>query len=109
MKEESKLKIEKEEKDSEHEEKLESIEEYTTPKVKHEENSEHEGPFENKEEKMERKEITIPILDGEDYSMWKERITMYLKMKKCDVVITRAKVAADKDDWEENDLKVETT
>ena len=30
---------------------------------------------------------------------------MYLKLKKCDVVITRAKVAADKDDWEEKDLK----
>ena len=28
-----------------------------------------------------------------------------LKTEKCDVVITRAKVAADKDDWEEKDLK----
>ena len=54
---------------------------------------------------MERKEVTIPVFDGEDYSMWKKRITMYLKLKKCDVVITRAKVAADKDDWEEKDLK----
>ena len=54
---------------------------------------------------MERKEITIPVFYGEDYNKWKKRITMYLKMKKCDVVITRAKVAADKDDWEESDLK----
>ena len=30
---------------------------------------------------------------------------MYLQFKKCDVVITRAKVAADKDDWEEKGLK----
>ena len=30
---------------------------------------------------------------------------MYRKMKKYDVVITRAAVAADKDDWEESDLK----
>ena len=30
---------------------------------------------------------------------------MYLKMRRCDVVITRAKVAADKDDWKESDLK----
>ena len=48
--------------------------------------------------------MTIPVFDGEDFSMWKKRITMYLKMKKCDVAITKAKVAADKDDWEESDL-----
>ena len=83
-----------------------SIEEETTLKVKQEEDSEHERTFENKEDTMERKEITIPVFDGEDYSMWKKRITMYLKMKKCDVVITRAKVATDKDDWEDKDLKV---
>lgn len=54
---------------------------------------------------MERKEITIPVFDGEDYSMWKKRITMFLKLKRCDEVITRAKVATDKEDWNENDLK----
>ena len=54
---------------------------------------------------MVRKEITIPVVDGEDYSMWKKRITMYLKMKKHDVVITRAKISADKGDWEESELK----
>ena len=30
---------------------------------------------------------------------------MYLKLKKCDVVITRAKVDTDKEDWDESDLK----
>ena len=58
------MKIEKEEKDSEHEGKLKSIEEDTTPKVKQKENSEHEGTFEYKEDKMERKEIMIPVFDG---------------------------------------------
>ena len=82
MKEESKLKIEKAEKDSEQEGKLESIEEDTTPKVKQGENSEHEGTFENRENKMKRTEITIPVFNGEDHSMCNKRITMYLKMKK---------------------------
>ena len=69
MEEESKLQIEQEEK-SEHEGTFEtSIEEETTVKVKHEEDSEHERTFENKENKMERKEVTIPVFDGEDYGM----------------------------------------
>ena len=58
------------------------LKEETTLEVKHEENSEHEGTFEKEEDKMERKEVTIPVFDGEDYSMWKKRITMYLKLKK---------------------------
>ena len=92
MDEESKLKIKQEIK-SEHEGKFGApIEEETTLEVKHKENSEHEGTFENEEDTMERKEVTIPVFDGEDYSMWKKRITMYLKLKKCDVVITRARV-----------------
>ena len=105
MDEESKLKIEQEVK-SEYEGTFGTpIEEETTLEVKHEENSEHEGTFENEEDTMERKEVTIPVFDGEDYSMWKKRITMYLKLKKCDVVITRARATADKEDWEEKDLK----
>ncbi|KAG7196367.1 hypothetical protein KM043_018856 [Ampulex compressa] len=45
-------------------------------------------------------DITIPVFDGEDYGSWKKRITMFLKMKKCDVVITREKINTDKeDDW----------
>ena len=84
MEEESKFKIEQEEK-SEHEGTSEIfITEETTLEVKHEENSEYEGTFENGDDKMKRKEVTIPVFDGDDYSMWKKRITMYLKLKKCD-------------------------
>ena len=64
MDEESKLKIEQEEK-SEHEGTFEtSIEEETTLEVKQEENSEHEGTFENEKDKMGIKEVTIPVFDG---------------------------------------------
>lgn len=72
-----------------------------------EEDSEHEGTFENEEEeKMAGKcEITIPVFNGEDYSMWKKRITLYLKFKKCNDVITRGKVVTDKEDWDDRDLK----
>jgi len=49
--------------------------------------------------------IQIPVFDGEAYSMWKKRITMFLKLKKCDIVITRQKAIADEDDWDKNDLK----
>ena len=103
--EETILEVKHEEK-SEHEGKFEtSSEEETILEVKHEENSEHEGTFENEEDTMERKEVTIPVFDGKDYSMWKKRITMYLKLKKCDVVITRARVATDKEDWDASYLK----
>lgn len=62
------------------------MENSTTPEVKQEgkseeEYSEHEGTFENKEDNMEKKDISIPVFDGEDYSMWKKRITMFLKFK----------------------------
>ena len=50
-------------------------------------------------------DITILVFDGEDYSMWKKRITMYLKFKKCDEVIKREKVTTDKEDWDEKKLK----
>ena len=52
-----------------------------------------------------RCDITIPVFDGEDYSMRKKRITMYLKFKKCDEVIKREKATADKEEWDEKDLK----
>lgn len=55
------------------------------------EDSEHKGTFENQEDKMEKKEIHIPVFDGEDYGMWKKRIIMYLKLKKCNEVIEREK------------------
>lgn len=85
------------------------MENSTTPEVeqegKSEEYSEHEGTFENKEDNMEKKDISIPVFDGEDYSMWKKRITMFLKFKKCDSVITREKAASDKPEWDDQDLK----
>ena len=69
-------------------------------------NSEHEGTFENYEDKMAGKcEITIPVFDGEDYGMWKKRMTLYLKFKKYHEVVEREKVATDRDDWDEKDLK----
>lgn len=55
---------------------------------------------------MAKNEIVIPVFDGEDYSMWKKRLTMFLKMKKCEIVIERAKVSTDKENWDETDLKV---
>ena len=56
-----------------------------------------------KEENMQ--EVKIPIFDGQEYSNWKKRILMYLKMKKCDSVVTRAKVETDKVDWDEKDVQ----
>lgn len=40
----------------------------------------------------------IPVFNAEDYGSWKKRITMYLRMKKCDMVITREKLSTDNDD-----------
>lgn len=54
---------------------------------------------------MERKNITIPVFNGENYRMWKKRITMFLRLKGCDTVITRVKINADNADWDKNDLK----
>lgn len=55
---------------------------------------------------MKKKDILI-VFDGEDYSMWKKRIKMFLKFKKCDTVITKEKAASDRDEeWDEQDLKV---
>jgi len=60
---------------------------------------------ENKEEKM-AEEIKIHIFDGRDYSIWKKRILLYLRWKKCDKVAKREKLATDKENtWEENNLK----
>lgn len=54
---------------------------------------------------MAKNEITIPVFDGENYDMWKKRISMFLKLKKCEIVIARAKTEDDEDPWDENDLK----
>ena len=77
--------------------------------VKEEESEEEFFDTENKDIKIKmetkvQETIRIPIFDGQDYSNWKRRITMYLKMKECEVVITRAKTAADKEKWD-NQIK----
>ena len=33
--------------------------------------------------------MTLPIFDGSDYAMWKKRLTVFLKLKKCKKVIQR--------------------
>ena len=53
---------------------------------------------------MERSKIMIPIFDGEDYGMWKQRITMFLRYKECEIVTTR-KTETDSEDWDKKDLK----
>lgn len=51
-------------------------------------------------------DLVIPVFDGEDYGSWKKRVMMYLKLKKCDTVVTRRMSASDKEDeWEEKNLK----
>lgn len=52
---------------------------------------------------MERKDITIPVFNGEDYRIWKKRITTFLRFKGCDSVITRVKTNTDNADWDKND------
>ena len=47
---------------------------------------------------MERSEIVIPIFDGNDYGMWKQRITMFLRYKECEIVTTRVKTETDSED-----------
>ena len=54
---------------------------------------------------MERSEIMIPVFDGEDYSMWKQSITMFLRYKECEIVTTRVKTETDSEDWDKRDLK----
>ena len=54
---------------------------------------------------MERLEIMIPIFDGEDYDMWKQRITTFLRYKECEIVSTRVKTETDSEDWNKKDLK----
>ena len=64
----------------------------------------HRGEKKNMASKEDHTSIKIPVFDGENYSMWK-KITLYLKLKKCEETITRKKVTADKEDWDEKDLK----
>ena len=56
-----------------------------------------------KEENM--REVKIPIFDGQEYSNWKKRKLMYLKMRKSEIVVKRAKTEGDKVDWNEKDVQ----
>ena len=39
------------------------------------------------------------------YGMWKQRITMFLKYRECEVVTTRVKTETDSEDWDKKDPK----
>ena len=39
------------------------------------------------------------------YGMWKQRITMFLRYKECEIVTTRVKTETDNEDWDKKDLK----
>jgi len=54
---------------------------------------------------MAQNEVKIPVFDGQDYGMWKKRITVFLKMKNCNENIERKKETTDRDDWDNNDIK----
>ena len=55
---------------------------------------------------MDRKDVSIPVFDGENYSMWKKRIQVFMKLKKCEIVIEREKIETDNaEEWTQNDLK----
>ncbi|XP_017487802.1 PREDICTED: uncharacterized protein LOC108376130 [Rhagoletis zephyria] len=50
-------------------------------------------------------EMTLPIFDGHDYSTWKKRITVFLRMKKCENVIQREKEPEENEaTWNDTDL-----
>ena len=51
-------------------------------------------------------EITLQSFDGRDYAIWKKRILLYLKWKKCDEPATRERQDADtQPEWAEKNLK----
>ena len=55
---------------------------------------------------MDRKDVSISVFDGENYSMWKKMIQVFMKLKKCEIVIEREKTETDKaEEWIQNDLK----
>lgn len=71
--------------------------------------------FEKEEKKDENKkrikmpwddEIKLPIFDGGDYKIWKKRVLLHLKCKKCDEPATREKMDTDaQDTWDEKNVK----
>lgn len=50
--------------------------------------------------------MTLPIFDGNDYSTWKKRITIFLKMKKCEKVIQQERAEGENEaTWSDTDLR----
>ena len=65
--------------------------------------------FEDKSEKVTRKmskesELKFQVFGEKHYSIWKKRILLHLKWKKCDEPATRERFASD-DTWVEKNLK----
>lgn len=51
-------------------------------------------------------EIKIQVFDGQDYNIWKKRLLLYLKWKKCDDVAKREKLQNDnQEQWDEKNLR----
>jgi len=51
-------------------------------------------------------EIKIQIFDEKCYNIWKKRILMYLKWKKCDEAVIRVKLPTDSETtWHEKNLR----
>lgn len=58
------------------------------------------------EEMSKTEDIKIPVFDGRDYNIWKKRLLLYLKWKKCDEAATREKLQTDEQaQWDEMNLK----
>lgn len=86
------------EKDSGHEGKFEN-------KIVKEEKPDQKEEFEIEVDEMEKKEFHIPVFDGEDYGMWKRRIIMLLKLKKCNEVVENEKSSTETGTaWDDKDL-----
>jgi len=51
-------------------------------------------------------DMKIQIFDGKSYNIWKKRILMYLKWKKCDEAAIRLKLPTDSETtWQEQNLR----
>lgn len=58
----------------------------------------------------DRDDVRIPVFDGAEYSSWRARILLYLRMKMCKVVVERRQITEgnNKDnaaEWEAKDVK----
>ena len=55
---------------------------------------------------LKQEEVNIQIFDGKDYNLWKKRLLLYLKWKKCDEAARRERRSTeDLDKWEDMDIK----